>query len=149
MEVLQRQLDMTTLDDVTKKYNRAQDIISHRDETISSLEWKIEMTQADLDATKEKVGLSESRFTLNERSLKKQIAVMKAEIDDHEHVQNATQLQMEAKDSTIGLLTEDGTKLRANVNHLESIIQALKVEKDDQVTKLNGEIGKLNGQSSI
>ena len=44
------------------------------------------MTQADLDAMKEKVGTSESRFTLNERSLKKQIAVMKAEIDDHEQV---------------------------------------------------------------
>ena len=69
--------------------------------------------------------------------------MMKAEIDDHEQVQSATKLQMEAKDSTIALLTEDGTKLRANIHHLESIIQALKVEKDDQVTKLNGEIGKL------
>ena len=145
MEASQRKLDITTLDlkDVTKKYNRAQDTISYRDETISSLEWKLEMTQADLDAMKEKVGTSESRFTLNERSLKKQIAVMKAEIDDHEQVQSATKLQMEAKDSTIALLTEDGTKLRANIHHLESIIQALKVEKDDQVTKLNGEIGKL------
>ena len=75
MEASQRKLDITTLDlkEVTKKYNRAQDTISYRDETISSLEWKLEMTQADLDAMKEKVGTSESRFTLNERSLKSKL----------------------------------------------------------------------------
>ena len=148
IEMLKREVEIKAMDlkDMTTKYNRAQDIISHRDETVSSLEWKNEMIQADLDATKEKLDLNESRFTLNERSLKKQVSVMKAEIDDHENVLKSTKLQMEAKDSTIGLLTEDVTKLRANVNHLESIIQALKVEKDDSISKLNGENGKLEWQ---
>ena len=134
------QLDIS---DLRSKLEKSYEQVAKRDETISSLEWKLDTIRSEMQQAHAKMSSSESHWVMIERVMTKESSILKDQLQEAVKKEAFLEKTRTTNEQTITLLTENIEKCRSEKEHLEINITELQKSREETVAGLMADNGKL------